>query len=178
MNNLSVRKTLRSLAACALAILGGAAPAIAQATATCLAENGRSVDVPIVIASSSDVARATSYPHPLILVDPGFQHFSHPARVLILSHECHHVTHSYVDEDQADVYAGRLMYMAGFYADVTVEAAKEVFRSGKTMSGHSLPLIRIRSIARGYSDAAREKGVVGPADDPFVSKRVESKRED
>jgi hypothetical protein len=157
MNNFAVRKTVHTLAALVLAILGGTHPGIAQVTATCLAQNGQSVDVPIVVAISSDVARATSYPRPLILVDPDFQHFSQPAKTLILGHECHHVTHSYVNEDEADVYAGRLMYIAGFSADVTVEAAKEVFRFSIATKGHSLPLIRVRSISKGYSDAAREK---------------------
>lgn len=157
MNNFAVRKIAHTVAALVLAMLGGTDQGIAQVTTTCLAQNGQPVDVPIIVAISSYVARATSYPRPLILVDPEFQHFSQPAKSLILGHECHHVTHSYVNEDEADVYAGRLMYIAGFSADVTVEAAKEVFRFSNATKGHSLPATRVRSIAKGYSDAAREK---------------------
>jgi hypothetical protein len=173
MKKFSVLQIVRGLTVCTLAIIGGASSGIAQMTATCLAENGESVTVPIVIApSAADVARATNYPRRLILVDPAFERFSLPARTLILSHECHHVTHSYVNEDQADRYAGRLMYMAGFSAEVTEDAAKEVFRLGNTNHGHSLPLVRIRSITKGYADAAREKGSVGPSDDPSNAKSV------
>lgn len=158
MSKFSTRITVRLLtvSVCALAILGGPTSSIAQATATCVADNGRPVRVPIVIARSADVARATHYPHPLILVDPAFLQFPQPARKLILSHECHHATHSYVNEDEADVYAGRLMYMAGFSEDATVNAAKEVFRFSDATKGHSLSLIRIRSVIKGYSDAEIE----------------------
>jgi hypothetical protein len=157
--------TVQSFTICAIAIAGGATSAHAHTTATCLAENGQSVSVPVVVARSPDVARATHYPRPLILVDPAFELFSQPARILILSHECHHVTHPYVNEDQADVYAGRLMYLAGFSAEVTEEAAKEVFRLSNATNGHSLMIVRIRSITKGYLDAARRTGGIGPGDD-------------
>ncbi|HEX4231781.1 MAG TPA: hypothetical protein VHZ07_24145 [Bryobacteraceae bacterium] len=194
MKTFLVRQTVQSLTVCALAI-AGALSGLAQTTAACLADNGQSVNVPIVVARSPDVARATHYPRPLILVDPAFERFSQPAKTLILSHECHHVTHSYVNEDQADVYAGRLMYLAGFSAEVTEEAAKEVFRFSNATNGHSLTIVRIRSITKGYleaqrarmraarqqtnslsvwaassSIAAREKGGIQPSDDSAQAK--------
>jgi hypothetical protein len=172
MDRFLIRQTVLSLTVCAVAIAGGTTSGITQMTATCVAENGQFISVQIVVARAPDVARATSYPRPLILVDPAFEHFSQPARTLILSHECHHVTHSYINEDQADVYAGRLMYLAGFSADVTEEAAKEVFRAGDAAKGHSLAVVRIKSITKGYSDAAREKDGVGPGDDPSTPKPI------
>jgi hypothetical protein len=172
MNKFLVRQTVQSLMVCALALAGGMTSGMAQTTAACIAENGQSVNVPIVVARSPDVARATHYPWQLILVDPVFERFSQPAQTLILSHECHHVIYPYVNEDQADVYAGRLMYLAGFSEDVTLDAAKEVFRFGNATNGHSAPLVRIRSITKGYSDAAREKGGIDPGDDPSTPKPI------
>ena len=153
MSSFSVRIIVRSLTVWILAIAGGTASGVAQVTASCIAENGRPVKVPIVVAPSAEVARAIYNPRPLILIDPAFLQFSQPAKRLILNHECHHATRPYVNEDEADVYAGKLMYMAGFSEETTVIAAKEVFRSSCETKGHSSSLTRIRSVMRGYSDA-------------------------
>jgi hypothetical protein len=62
-----------------------------------------------------------------------------------------------------------MMYMNGFSADVTVKAAKEVFRFANAAKGHSPPNTRVTSVTKGYSDAAL-KGTARLTEDLSISK--------
>ena len=139
----------------AMAICLMAGHASAQIFATCVADNGQRVRVPVYLSHTGDIARSRAAPISRIFIDPAFQRLSPAAQHLILSHECHHAVHTYINEDQADVYAGKLMYLGGYSRDVTMKAAREVMSRGTT-SGHSDPAVRIASIMRGFDEAAAD----------------------
>jgi hypothetical protein len=123
----------------------------AQTAVPCLSEAVDKVLVPVVYTHPGDFARSSTLPHPVIYVDPAIQNFLSDAQMLIFGHECHHATHSYVNEDEADVYAGRLMRMSGKSREETRAAALEVFRWTTTNNGHSIPATRVQLVLEGYS---------------------------
>lgn len=149
-----VRRLACFLIGCALLCLT-AEHSSAQLTTTCITDSGQRLRVPVYFTHTGDIARSRAAPISRIFVDPQFQKLSPAAKHLILSHECHHAMHTYINEDQADVYAGKLMYLSGYSRELTMKAAHEVFSKGTTY-GHSIPAVRIASIMSGFDEAARD----------------------
>lgn len=123
----------------------------AQTAVPCMSESGDKVLVPLYYTPpGDDLAKTTPLPNPAIYVDPAIQTFSSSAQMLIFSHECHHATHDYINEDEADVHAGVLMRKNGVSPKVTREAAEEVFHWTVANNGHSIPAVRVASVMSGY----------------------------
>jgi hypothetical protein len=135
----------------------------AQTAVPCLSESGEKVLVPLYYTHpGDDIAKTTPLPNPAIYVDPAIQTFSSAAQMLIFNHECHHATHTYINENEADVYAGMLMRKNGVSSGVTRNAAEEVFRWTVANNGHSIPAVRVALVMEGYSatdeSGARDSG--------------------
>lgn len=132
----------------------------AQTAVRCLSESGENVLIPVIYTHPGDFAKTRTLPNPAIYVDPAIHSFSSVAQMLIFNHECHHATHTYINEDEADVYAGTLMYKNGVSSDRTKAAALEVFRWTTANNGHSVPAVRVELVMNGYAAAAGDGDTV------------------